>query len=251
MRLKATRGFTLIELLVVIAIIAILAAMLLPALSRAKERARATNCRSNCRQVGLAFLLYAADNSERLPPLNTGNWSSGVYPDGWWFNILDAAKYLPPTSSPNHIWRCPSVTDADIQASVTAYYQVAWEGYGPLEGNVETAGIIRYALMSDGITSMGSRKLGELLRPSEIWLMGDVGVPKVGRFPDALPAGGYYTEIVTKTPDPVVGWRRVLKQPACRHDQRAVVTFCDDHTESWRFDDLRQNKADIFAINSL
>ncbi len=60
-------GFTLLELLVVIAIIAILAAMLLPALARAKERGRRTVCKSNMHQVGLAALLYAADNRERFP----------------------------------------------------------------------------------------------------------------------------------------------------------------------------------------
>jgi len=244
------RAFTLIELLVVIAIIAILAAMLLPALSRAKERAKSVNCNSNQHQVGLAFLLYASDNLERLPPLNTGYWP-GVIQGGWWFNTLDAGKYLPPTSNSNHIWRCPAVRDSDILQSVTDYYGVPWEGYGPAEGDVETAGIIRYALAGDGVTLLGSRKLTDLIRPAQIWMMGDVGVPKVGRFPDALPVGGYYTEITTKTPDPALGWTRVLKQPACRHLQRAVVTFCDGHTETWSWQDLRMDKGDLFATNSL
>src|SRR4029077_4610960 len=77
-------GFTLIELLVVIAIIAILAAMLLPALSKAKQKALGAACMSDKKQLGLAWIMYAGDNNERLA-INMDQRNNPGFPK-YWFN---------------------------------------------------------------------------------------------------------------------------------------------------------------------
>jgi prepilin-type N-terminal cleavage/methylation domain-containing protein len=61
------QGFTLIELLVVIAIIAILAAILFPVFAQAREKARQTQCVSNCRQIGMGIQMYLNDYDGKFP----------------------------------------------------------------------------------------------------------------------------------------------------------------------------------------
>ena len=104
-RYGLSRAFTLIELLVVIAIIAILAALLLPALNRARERARQALCQSNLKQLFLALNTYIQDCNDMMPEANCESGRSGNN----WYQVLVIRGYL----KDKRVFVCPSDPSPD------------------------------------------------------------------------------------------------------------------------------------------
>ncbi|HEX7862523.1 MAG TPA: type II secretion system protein [Verrucomicrobiae bacterium] len=234
-------AFTLIELLVVIAIIAILASLLVPALSRAKAKTHSIVCINNFRQLNLAWILYAGDHDDILPP-NVGDGLSFPIPPPNWVGgkmRYETDNHSAPLSDSTNatlltepfpgrigpylrssgVYKCAGDKsfvriDTTSRSRVRSYSMSFFMGY--------------QSALAPGFTIGGTpyTKMNSVMMPSGRWVF-------IDEHEDSIAGGEFKFLTVQWTKD---GWSDI---PAARHGGIGTLSFSDGHAELRRWVDSR------------